>query len=140
MDGRFVLFRPGGVKEGKKLMTLQECYLELGGDYAAVQQRLPTQSLIKRFITKFLDDGSYAQLCGAMQAGSREEAFRAAHTLKGVCANLGFDRLCGSASRLTELLRPEQSAIPADAQPMFMEVARDYDVTVNAIRKFLSEQ
>ena len=121
-------------------MTLQDCYLELGGDYAAVQQRLPTQSLIKRFITKFLDDGSFAQLCGAMQAGQRQEAFRAAHTLKGVCANLGFDRLCGSASRLTELLRPVGDVIPAEAQALLAEVKRDYDATVAAIRRFLSEQ
>ena len=121
-------------------MTLQDCYLELGGDYAAVQQRLPTQSLIKRFITKFLDDDSYAQLCGAMRAGQRQEALRAAHTLKGVCANLGFDRLCGSASRLTELLRPVGDVIPAEAQALLAEVKRDYDATVAAIRRFLSEQ
>ena len=119
-------------------MTLQDCYLELGGDYAAVQQRLPTQSLIKRFITKFLDDGSYAQLCGAMQAGQRQEAFRAAHTLKGVCANLGFDRLGASAGQLTELLRPESDSIPEGAALILNEVKQDYELTVGAIRVYLA--
>ena len=85
-------------------MTVQECYQNLGGDYSQVEKRLPSVSLIKRFITKFLDDGSFSELCQAMQAGQREQAFRAAHTLKGVCANLSFDRLGASASQLTELL------------------------------------
>ena len=123
--------------KGEDTMTLQECYLELGGDYAAVQQRLPTQSLIKRFITKFLDDGSYAQLCGAMQAGQRQEAFRAAHTLKGVCANLRFTMLKDSASALTELLRPDSDNIPADAMLALDKVTADYQATVGAIHAYI---
>ena len=71
-------------------MTIQECYQELGGDFAQVEKRLPSVSLIERFITKFLDDGSFSELCHAMQEGQREAAFRAAHTLKGVSANLSL--------------------------------------------------
>lgn len=93
-------------------MTIQECYQNLGGDYAQVETRLPSVSLVKRFITKFLDDGSFSELCRTMESGQRAEAFRAAHTLKGVCANLCFDRLLASASQLTELLRPETDTIP----------------------------
>lgn len=33
------------------------------------------------------------------------EAFRMAHTLKGICLNLIFDRLSKSLSELTEALR-----------------------------------
>ena len=73
-------------------MAIQECYQQLGGDYATLKTRLPSDSLIKRFITKFLDDSSYSELCCALEEGQREEAFRAAHTLKGVCANLGFGK------------------------------------------------
>ena len=72
-----------------------------------------------------------------MQEGQREEAFRAAHTLKGVCANLGFDRLGTSAGQLTELLRPEGDSIPESAAPVLNEVKRDYELTVNAIRACL---
>ncbi len=38
---------------------------------------------IKKFVLKFLDDNSYANLKEAIAAGNVEEAFRAAHTLKG---------------------------------------------------------
>ena len=118
-------------------MTIQECYHQLGGDYATLKTRLPSDRLIKRFITKFLDDSSFSKLFHALEAGQREEAVRAAHTLKGVCANLGFDRLGASASRLTELLRPEGSGIPEEAAFMMDAVKHDYESTVNAIRACL---
>ena len=121
-------------------MTIQECYQSLGGNYAEVQQRLPSDRLIKRFITKFLDDESFAQLTQAMSSGQREPAFRAAHTLKGVCANLSFSKLLRSASALTELLRQESDTIPESAAAAMADVTRDYSQTISAIRAYLESE
>ena len=121
-------------------MTVQEYYQNLGGDYSQVEKRLPSVSLIKRFITKFLDDGSFSELCQAMQAGQREQAFRAAHTLKGVCANLSFNRLGASASQLTELLRSEGDGVPEGSALVFHAVKQDYALTVDAIRAYLDAE
>lgn len=121
-------------------MTIQECYRELGGDFEQLEQRLPNVSLIKKFITKFLDDETFSDLCNAFQDGQREKAFRAVHTLKGVCANLSFDRLFDSATRLTEELRPQTSDISDIAVELMADVKRDYEITVAAIRKYLGEQ
>ena len=118
-------------------MTIVECYQQLGGNLENVKPRLPSDSLIKRFIIKFLDDSSYSELCDALQKGQRDEAFRAAHTLKGVCANLGFDQLENSASALTELLRPKDIGIPEEAVSMMKDVKHDYEMTVGAIRAYL---
>ena len=118
-------------------MTIQECYQQLGGDYAQVATRLPSVSLVTRFIGKFLDDGSYAELRRAMAEGRRADAFRAAHTLKGVCANLRFTMLKDSASALTGLLRPDSDNIPADAMPALDKVTADYQATVGAIRAYI---
>ena len=121
-------------------MTIQECYQSLGGNYAEVQQRLPSDRLIKRFITKFLDDGSYAELSQAMASGQREQAFRAAHTLNGVCANLSFTRLLTSVSALTDLLRQESDAISESAAAALTDVTRDYSQTISAIRAYLESE
>ena len=118
-------------------MTIQECYQKLGGDFDQVQKRLPSVNLVKRFITKFLDDGSFSELCQAMQDGQRDKAFRAAHTLKGVSANLGLDRLCASAGQLTEQLRPEADTIPDGCAPLLEAVKQDYALTVGTIRDYL---
>ena len=121
-------------------MTIQECYQKLCGEFAQVEKRLPSVSLVRKFIIKFLDDDSYSNLCLAMQNGQREEAFRAAHTLKGVSANLGFSRLLASAGELTELLRAETESIPGRAAALLEEVKQDYELTVSVIRAYLESE
>ena len=120
-------------------MTIEECYQELGGSYAEVCTRLPSPRLVEKFAAKFLEDQSFETLCKEMEAGCRQEAFRSAHTLKGVCANLGFTRLLESASALTEILRPESDAIPEAAFALMEQVRGDYQRTVDAIRRYRDE-
>lgn len=64
-----------------------------------------------------------------------QEAFRAVHTIKGVCQNLGFSRLLQSSSLMSDALRhgwtPEADALMA-------RLEEDYRTTVDAIGK-LSE-
>ena len=121
-------------------MTIEQCYEQLHGDYAQVIQRLPSPALVERFIGKFLDDGSFSELTSAMAAGQTEAAFRAAHTLKGVSANLGFEQLRQSSSALTELLRGKAEPVPAEALPLLEQVRRDYQMTVDAIRAYRAER
>ena len=121
-------------------MTIQECYQKLGGEFAQVEKRLPSVGLVRKFIVKFLDDDSYSKLRLAMQSGQREEAFRAAHTLKGVSANLGFSRLLASAGELTELLRAETESIPGRTAALLEEVKQDYELTVSVIRAYLESE
>ena len=77
-----------GDKEEKN-MTVKECYEQMGADYEGVLGRLRSEVLIKKFAKKFLDDGSFRSLKDNLVQKNGEEAFRAAHTLKGVCQNLG---------------------------------------------------
>lgn len=120
-------------------MTIQECYQCLGGDYRDAENRLMKESLVKKFIAMFLEDGSFDQLCRAMEEGNRQDAFRAAHTLKGICGNLSLTKLYASASRLTELLRPEADTIPQEASALLDTVRQDYELTVGSIRRYLNQ-
>lgn len=121
-------------------MTIEECYQELGGNYGEVSTRLSGPAMIQRFAARFPDDPSFAALSRELEAGNRREAFRAAHTLKGVCANLSFSRLQASAAALTEVLRRESDTVPAEAVLLMETVREDYQTTVAAIRRFLREQ
>ena len=114
-------------------MTLQDCYETLGGDYADVMTRLPGEKFVQKFVLKFLDDGSYDLLETSMAAGNVEDAFRAAHTIKGMCQNLGFTRLGESGSQLTELLR---GGSMEGCEPLFETVRRDYALTRSAIEAY----
>ena len=109
-------------------MELKEFYAKVGGDYDAVLQRLPAPGMIKKFVGKFANDPSYKELMGALQEENLENAFRAAHTIKGTAATLGLDTLANAASDLTEQLRgasvlPQESYVKAveEAYQMTME-------------------
>lgn len=118
-------------------MTIQKCYQQLGGDFTQVEKRLSSTNLVQKFIAKFLDDGSFSELCLAMKEGQPENAFRAAHTLKGVSASLSLTRLLSSVSQLAELLRTEAETIPVGADLLFEEVKQDYELTVSTIHAYL---
>ena len=116
-------------------MTLQECYAALGGSYDEAMGRLRSERLVQKFVLKFLNDGSYQLLCDSLAAGNREEAFRAAHTIKGVCANLAFNTLLESSEALTEALRDGRPA-QAGEEELIARVKADYDRAYQAIRTF----
>ena len=71
-------------------MTIQECYRQMGANYEDVLKRLYNEGMICRFTLMFLNDDSYPKLEQALKEGNVKEAFRAAHTLKGVCQNPGL--------------------------------------------------
>lgn len=114
-------------------MTLQECYAAMGGNYDEVLGRLRSDRLIQKFVLKFVDDGSYQLLLDSMASQNYEDAFRAAHTIKGVCQNLDFTRLYRSSSQLSEALR---NGFTPEAPALAEQVKEDYARTTAAIRAF----
>lgn len=114
-------------------MTLQECYTAMGGNYQDVIGRLRSERLVTKFVVKFLEDDSYALLLRSMDEKNYEEAFRAAHTMKGVCQNLSFTRLFEVSNRLNEALRNG----PTPEVPELVEkVKTEYEASAAAIRAF----
>lgn len=67
-----------------------------------------------------------------------EEAFRAAHTLKGVSQNLAFTPLVKSVSALTEQLR-NRTEYGDDIEPLLQQVKEDYNNTLSMINSLLAE-
>ena len=43
-------------------MTIEGCYEKMGGSYTEVSRRIPGDALIVKFLGKFLNDESYAEL------------------------------------------------------------------------------
>lgn len=117
-------------------MTVRECYELAGADYNDVMNRLGSEALVKRFAVKFLQDRSYQELAEAMQEQDAERAFRAVHTLKGVCANLGFKKLQEVSSELTEKLRGRELE---GSEPLYEAVKIQYDRVISAITQLTEE-
>lgn len=111
-------------------MTLKECYESLEGDYESVLSRLMAERIVQKFVLKFLSDSSFENLVNDMKNGNYNEAFREAHTLKGVCQNLSFTKLFLSSNQITEALREGKID---EAISLLPQVEADYDQTVSAI-------
>ena len=114
-------------------MTLRQCYALLDGDYEGVLGRMRKESLVEKFVLKFLNDPSMDALRQGIAAKDRETAFRAAHTIKGVCMNLAITKLFESSNKLTETLRG-RSEYGEDIEPLLAQVKEDYALTLDCIR------
>lgn len=113
----------------RKAMNTQQFYQIIGGNYAETMGRFVTEERVLRFVRKFPADGSFATLKSSLDAGSQEEAFRAAHTLKGVAQNLGFNALFEKAAQVTDILRGGSMEVAAQME----ELEQLYRLTVESI-------
>jgi HPt (histidine-containing phosphotransfer) domain-containing protein len=118
-------------------MDLKSCYTAFGGDYEEVLGRLYSEKLVKKFLLKFLEDKSFEAMVQAWKEGNGEEAFRMAHTLKGVCQNLGIARLGASGAKLSDLFRG--GTIPPESGAVIAAAAEKYAQTRQAIETYRAE-
>ena len=116
-------------------MTVQEFYEEVDGDYNDIVSRLKTEDRIIKFAGMFARDESYKTLVEALDAQDVDTAFRAAHTMKGMCQNMAFTRLLRSSQDITELLRAKDLE---SAKDMLSKVTEDYNLVIDGINKLNS--
>lgn len=113
-------------------MKLEEFYELSGGKFDDVKSRLGNVEMIEKFVKKFALDDSFERLRNGLCDNDAKEAFRAAHTLKGICLNLGFGNFYKPVNEITELLRAENTE---PAKIMFPEVEKSYNRLVTLIEK-----
>ena len=112
-------------------MTLEAFYNTIGSDYKTVLTRMcNSEKILDKFVRKFQNDKTAEELFAAYESGDYETAFRMAHTLKGLCANLGLDKLHNSSAELTEALR---NTVADNAPELMAQVRADYEMTVGAL-------
>ena len=116
-------------------MTIQECYEKMGEDYQEILSRFGSEAMVKRFAISFLNDPSFEQLKEGLEENDGEKAFRAAHTLKGICLNLSFDTLYKPCAEITEALR--DGRITEGCNTLFLEVEKEYNRLTKAVRSIL---
>ena len=111
-------------------MTLQECYVKIGGDYNDILHRFMNENMVRKFVLKFPQDNNMALFEESWAKKDYETAFRAMHTLKGVSVNLGFTALYNVSSALTEKLRSQEYD---NLDGLIADVKKQYDIVIEAI-------
>ena len=113
---------------------MEELYKNIKGDYEKAIMRMQNDERIKKYLGFFLEDESYKQLIEAMEQQKCEEAFRAAHTLKGVCQNMAFTSLSIIVEQITEELRAKEFL---KAKETFPKVKEEYKKVIDEINKIV---
>jgi HPt (histidine-containing phosphotransfer) domain-containing protein len=117
-------------------MTVKEFYEEIGVDVRVPLHRFAdSERMLLKFLHKVKDDPTYGSLKQFTAEQNWGEAFRAAHTLKGVSLNLELTPLAKVSQELTEYLRHYDSTTPsADrAEVLLADVTREYDRAIALI-------
>ena len=100
-------------------MTLQELYTRIDGNYDHAVQIMRMEKLISRYVLKFPSSDLNGSLMEAAKSMDPTQLFERAHAMKGVCANMGFDKLAEAVGEITEEFRPGNQRKYTDA---FLEV------------------
>lgn len=90
------------------------------------------EDLYEKFLSKFLDDTNFTELKENLKAKKYEKAYANAHTLKGVCANLGLDSLYSVLVPMVDELRENQYN---EGSTKFKELEENYDEICSIIRE-----
>ena len=115
-------------------MTVKECYEAFGGNYEDAFSRLRSDDRLLKFLNKATEDGSFKLLTDSLSSHNLEEAFRAVHTMKGICLNLSITSLGNSSQILTEALRNREQ-YGDDLIPLYENVKKDYEDFVLSVKK-----
>lgn len=90
---------------------------------SALHRFMGNEAMVEKYLTRFLNEKSYAALKEAIAADNQEAAAMAAHTLKSVCGTLGF-------SKMQEQVIAQEAEIRSDnwdkAVAMMPEIEAEY--------------
>ena len=113
---------------------MKDKLVEIGVDYDEVLKRfMGKEDFYLRMLKKFLDDKNYEGLKQEVEQKNWPEAFTYAHTVKGLCGNLGLGGMLDYVAPLTEEVRSE----PYNEESIvnYMDnVSKAYEKTVEVIQ------
>lgn len=88
------------------------------------------RAIYEKILRRFPQDGSYREMCRAIEDKAAGGAFTAAHTLKGLAGNLSMKKLYDDLIPLVEELR---TGSLARADELLRPVAADYSAVIAAL-------
>ncbi len=94
-------------------------------------------NIYKKFLLRFPADENFKKIKAAIDTRDKDAAFMAAHTVKGVAANLGLDPLSHKVEELVEIFRgvdkyPDDPKI----EPLYEEAEKIYDEICDIIDRY----
>ena len=112
---------------------LKKELIENGVDYNALVKRfMNMDKMAEKFLVKFLSDDTMDKYTVAVEEEDADAIFKAAHTLKGVCANLCINCILDIITPAVEVYR---SGSTEGAGETYERVRLEYDKICGIIKK-----
>ena len=83
-------------KDAEIMQALELFYQRIHGDYADTLRRIPSEQILLKYVRLYAQEPTCARLQEALMSQRWEDAFREAHSLKGV-AQIVRQRFHGNA-------------------------------------------
>lgn len=108
------------------MQSMQAVFEAYGIDYKRTMDRfMGNEEMYKRLMVMLESDKNIGALESTLKNEDLRNAFEAAHTLKGVAANMGLDPLYRVVCNIVEPLRLGEER--SDYLKMYQEVRDEYD-------------
>lgn len=114
-------------------MTIRDFYGVIDANFDEVISRLGKEERIQKYLFRFADEGAIENFDKAYEAKDYSEAFRATHSIKGMCLNLGLSQLGEASSVVCEALREGPPKV--DLTEAIANMREAYTFTIDAIKK-----
>ena len=111
----------------RKLLALAHCETDVQG---SLQRFCGNEELYLSYLYDFLTEPTMGQLGRAVQDQTWNDAFIAAHALKGLAGNLGFVPLYHAAGELVVLLRAGRVD---EVMDVYQQAKHSYNALIEAI-------
>lgn len=98
----------------------------------AIARFMGNEKLFLKMLRKFADDSNFESLEKAVEKKQPDEAFRSAHSLKGVAGNLSIFNLFDHLTLQVSLFREKREE---EAYMMMNTIKEDYLLAIKAIKE-----
>ena len=118
-------------------MTVKEFYELVGGDYKIALERLMNDDFIKRMLSKFISNNSFAVIKEGLNNKDPKTIFEGAHSLKGVSCNLALTSLFNKTCAVVEVFRDYQNIKEIQSTKEIEELESLYIFTKEKIEELI---
>lgn len=109
-------------------VNLEEAAVLLGIDLKrSIDRFAGSKMLYEKYLKKFLEDTSMAELEEAISSEDFVKIEKTAHTIKGVCANLGITLLADYCNNIVQCIRNNKGELLYRDESYFGNCRKEYD-------------